>query len=278
MATNLPAPPRRPVQCSAHHLGADEVSAVAILDGPQRQGDGQGSCPRRAVPAAGRGSTTPTHAGTWPGPSGRCCAAGNRSIPPTSEPRTRTSRWFRADEALFGHSSEVHRAIVLWDKVGGGLGLSKAIADNLGQYTQALWPGNPDPLVPDRSLLFVSRDHLDVGTGGTPPRYSKALTWHWMKAALRTSSTSRTPRRGAASRLPQCRTNCPSRACSPGSVSNRVASGCDAGGNRQLPQQHHAVPADRSMCTSGIHPEEVTSDTATPYSVLPQLPAIARVE
>ena len=37
-----------------------------------------------------------------------------------------------------GHSSEVHRAIVIWDKVGGGLGLSKAIADNLGQYTQAL--------------------------------------------------------------------------------------------------------------------------------------------
>ena len=37
-----------------------------------------------------------------------------------------------------GRSSEVHRAIVLWDKVGGGLGLSKAIADNLGRYTQAL--------------------------------------------------------------------------------------------------------------------------------------------
>ena len=37
-----------------------------------------------------------------------------------------------------GRSSEVHRAIVLWDKVGGGLGLSKAMADNLGRYTQAL--------------------------------------------------------------------------------------------------------------------------------------------
>ena len=37
-----------------------------------------------------------------------------------------------------GRSSEVHRAIVLWDRVGGGLGLSKAIADNLGRYTQAL--------------------------------------------------------------------------------------------------------------------------------------------
>ena len=37
-----------------------------------------------------------------------------------------------------GRSSEVHRAIVLWDKVGGGLGLSKAVADNLGRYTQAL--------------------------------------------------------------------------------------------------------------------------------------------
>ena len=35
-------------------------------------------------------------------------------------------------------SSEVRRAIVLWDKVGGGLGLSKAIADNLGKYTLAL--------------------------------------------------------------------------------------------------------------------------------------------
>ena len=37
-----------------------------------------------------------------------------------------------------GRSSEVHRAIVIWDKVGGGLGLSKAVADNLGRYTQAL--------------------------------------------------------------------------------------------------------------------------------------------
>ena len=37
-----------------------------------------------------------------------------------------------------GRSSEVRRAIVLWDKVGGGLGLSKAVADNLGRYTQAL--------------------------------------------------------------------------------------------------------------------------------------------
>ena len=37
-----------------------------------------------------------------------------------------------------GRSSEVRRAIVLWDKVGGGLGLSKAVADNLGRYTRAL--------------------------------------------------------------------------------------------------------------------------------------------
>ncbi len=37
-----------------------------------------------------------------------------------------------------GRSSEVRRAIVLWDKVGGGLGLSKAMANNLGRYTQAL--------------------------------------------------------------------------------------------------------------------------------------------
>ena len=37
-----------------------------------------------------------------------------------------------------GRNSEVHRAIVIWDRVGGGLGLSKAVADNLGRYTQAL--------------------------------------------------------------------------------------------------------------------------------------------
>ena len=33
-----------------------------------------------------------------------------------------------------GRSSEVHRAVVLWDKVGGGLGLSRAVADNLVWY------------------------------------------------------------------------------------------------------------------------------------------------
>ena len=37
-----------------------------------------------------------------------------------------------------GRSSEVNRAIVIWDKVGGGLGLTKAVADNLGRYAQAL--------------------------------------------------------------------------------------------------------------------------------------------
>ena len=37
-----------------------------------------------------------------------------------------------------GRNSEVSRAIVIWDKVGGGLGLSKAVADNLGRYTQSL--------------------------------------------------------------------------------------------------------------------------------------------
>ena len=37
-----------------------------------------------------------------------------------------------------GRSSEVDRAIVIWDRVGGGLGLSKAVADNLGRYTQSL--------------------------------------------------------------------------------------------------------------------------------------------
>ena len=37
-----------------------------------------------------------------------------------------------------GRSSEVSRAIVIWDKVGGGLGLSKAVSDNLGRYTQSL--------------------------------------------------------------------------------------------------------------------------------------------
>ena len=37
-----------------------------------------------------------------------------------------------------GRSSEVNRAIVIWDRVGGGLGLTKAVADNLGRYAQAL--------------------------------------------------------------------------------------------------------------------------------------------
>ena len=37
-----------------------------------------------------------------------------------------------------GRSSEVSRAIVIWDRVGGGLGLSKAVADNLGRYTLSL--------------------------------------------------------------------------------------------------------------------------------------------
>lgn len=37
-----------------------------------------------------------------------------------------------------GRSREVRRAIVLWDKVGSRLGFSKAVADNLGRYTQAL--------------------------------------------------------------------------------------------------------------------------------------------
>ena len=37
-----------------------------------------------------------------------------------------------------GRAAEVRRAVVIWDKVGGGLGLAKAAADNLGRYTQAL--------------------------------------------------------------------------------------------------------------------------------------------
>lgn len=37
-----------------------------------------------------------------------------------------------------GRSNQVRRAVVFWDKVGGGLGLSKFVADNLGRYTQAL--------------------------------------------------------------------------------------------------------------------------------------------
>ena len=37
-----------------------------------------------------------------------------------------------------GRSSEVARAIVIWDRVGGGLGLSRAVAENLGRYTQPL--------------------------------------------------------------------------------------------------------------------------------------------
>ena len=47
------------------------------------------------------------------------------------------------------------------------------------------WPSSSLPRVTTLALSYRQRR-------GTPPRYSKAFTWHWMKAAvsaLRTSST-----------------------------------------------------------------------------------------
>ena len=92
-----------------------------------------------------------THAGTWPGPSGRCCAA--ESIHPADIRTTHQNVQVVRD----GHSSEVHRAIVLWDKVGGGLGLSKAIADN---WANTLRPLGDRPTPGQRS----ERDQLLTAT------------------------------------------------------------------------------------------------------------------
>ena len=83
-----------------------------------------------------------------------------------------------------GHSSEVHRAIVLWDKVGGGLGLSKAIADNLGQYTQALLeiarqPGQRserDRLLREDTAALLHRWAVNVAPHTLSPEQTPVIT------------------------------------------------------------------------------------------------------
>ncbi len=83
-----------------------------------------------------------------------------------------------------GHSSEVHRAIVIWDKVGGGLGLSKAIADNLGQYTQALLeiarqPGQRserDRLLREETATALHRWAVAVAPNTLSPEQTPVIT------------------------------------------------------------------------------------------------------
>ena len=83
-----------------------------------------------------------------------------------------------------GHSSEVHRAIVIWDKVGGGLGLSKAIADNLGQYTQALLeiarqPGQRserDRLLREDTAALLHRWAVNVAPHTLSPEQTPVIT------------------------------------------------------------------------------------------------------
>ena len=83
-----------------------------------------------------------------------------------------------------GHSSEVHRAIVIWDKVGGGLGLSKAIADNLGQYTQALLeiarqPGQRserDRLLREETATALHRWTVNVAPHTLSPEQTPVIT------------------------------------------------------------------------------------------------------
>ena len=69
-----------------------------------------------------------------------------------------------------GRSSEEHRAIVLWDKVSGGLRPSKAAADNLGRYTQA--------------LLEIARSSGQRSERERPPREDTAALLHWWAAAV----------------------------------------------------------------------------------------------
>ena len=77
-------------------------------DANTTQGRGPGAADGHVQPGVDPSRRHPHHAPERPGGAGRAAAA--RS----------------------------NRAIVIWDKVGGGLGLSKAVADNLGRYTQAL--------------------------------------------------------------------------------------------------------------------------------------------
>ena len=83
-----------------------------------------------------------------------------------------------------GRSSEVRRAIVLWDKVGGGLGLSKAIADNLGRYTQALLEiarssgqrAERERLLREDTAVLLHRWAADVAPHTLAPEQTPAIT------------------------------------------------------------------------------------------------------
>ena len=83
-----------------------------------------------------------------------------------------------------GRSSEVHRAIVIWDKVGGGLGLSKAVADNLGRYTQALLditrqPGQRserDRLLREETATALHRWAVNVAPHTLSPEQTPVIT------------------------------------------------------------------------------------------------------
>ena len=83
-----------------------------------------------------------------------------------------------------GRTSEVHRAIVIWDKVGGGLGLSKAVADNLGRYTQALLeiarqPGQRserERLLREDTAALLHRWAVNVAPDALGPEQTPAIT------------------------------------------------------------------------------------------------------
>ena len=83
-----------------------------------------------------------------------------------------------------GRNSEVHRAIVIWDRVGGGLGLSKAVADNLGRYTQALLeiarqPGQrsePERLLREDTATALHRWATNVVPHTMNPAHTPVIT------------------------------------------------------------------------------------------------------
>ena len=119
-----------------------------------------------------------------------------------------------------GRSSEVNRAIVIWDKVGGGLGLTKAMADNLGRYAQALLEiaRQPGPRSERERLLredTAAALHQLGCRRGTPNPGSRAD---------RPSSPSTAARPSAASWRPAGRRTSTDRA-SPGSTSRYSSTG-----------------------------------------------------
>ena len=67
-----------------------------------------------------------------------------------------------------GRSSEVGRIIVIWDRVGGSLGLSKAMADNLGRYTQSLLEIARQPGQRSEQERLLREDTAARCTGGPP--------------------------------------------------------------------------------------------------------------